>query len=63
VASAQDGAIRGFETARDEKTQSFERARRRSGAMATGDEFTQRSAPVNGPQGTFTPTLVFKRAK
>src|SRR5215470_9355797 len=28
----------------------------------SGDEFSQKSAPVSGPTGTFTPTLVFKRA-
>jgi Lipocalin-like domain len=36
---------------------------RTASVTMTGDEFTQKSAPVNGPQGTFTPTLVFKRAK
>jgi hypothetical protein len=36
---------------------------RTASVTVTADEFTQKSAPVNGPQGTFTPTLIFKRAK
>jgi hypothetical protein len=36
---------------------------RKASVTVDGDEFKQASAPIETPQGTFTPTLVFKRAK
>jgi hypothetical protein len=36
---------------------------RKASVTVDGDEFKQASAPIETPQGTFTPTLVFKRTK
>ena len=41
---------------------SFDGSTRKASFTINGDEFTERAAPVHGPTGTFTPTLVFKRA-
>ena len=40
----------------------FDGLARKASVTMSGDGFTQKSASVTGPQGTFTPTLVFKRA-
>jgi hypothetical protein len=41
----------------------FDGLARKASVTLNGDELTQKSAPVTGPQGTFTPVLIFKRAK
>jgi hypothetical protein len=41
----------------------FDGLARKATVTVTGDELRQSSAPVTGPQGTFTPQLVMRRAK
>jgi hypothetical protein len=41
----------------------FDGLARKASVTVNGDELKQQAAPVTGPQGTFTPNLVFKRAK
>ena len=41
----------------------FDGLARKATVTVTGDELRQSSAPVTGPQGTFTPRLVMRRAK
>ena len=41
----------------------FDGLARKATVTVSGDELTQKSASVTGPQGTFTPVLIFKRAK
>ena len=41
----------------------FDGLARKATVTVSGDELTQKSASVTGPQGTFTPVLIFKRTK
>ena len=41
----------------------FDGLARKASVTVNGDELKQQAAPVTGPQGTFVPNLVFKRAK
>jgi hypothetical protein len=41
----------------------FDGHARTASVTVNGSEFTQMSAPISGAQGTFTPTLLFRRAK
>jgi hypothetical protein len=41
----------------------FDGLARKASVTLSGDELMQASAPITTPQGTFTPNLVFKRAK
>jgi Lipocalin-like domain len=50
-------------TAERATTPSFDGLARKASVTVSGDELTQASAPITTPQGTFTPNLVFKRAK
>src|SRR5215471_11018529 len=50
-------------TAERATTPSFDGLARKASGTLNGDELRQTSAPVTGPQGTFTPNLVFRRAK
>jgi Lipocalin-like domain len=50
-------------TAERATTPAFDGLARRANVTLEGDELRQTSAPVTGPQGTFTPNLVFRRAK
>jgi hypothetical protein len=50
-------------TAERATTPAFDGLARKANVTVTGDELQQASAPVTGPQGTFTPNLVFRRAK
>jgi len=40
----------------------FDGLPRKTGVTVNGDDATIKAAPVNGPQGTFTPVLTLKRA-
>ena len=50
-------------TAERATTPSFDGLARRANVTVNGDELQQTSAPVTGPQGTFVPNIVFRRAK
>jgi hypothetical protein len=50
-------------TAERASTPTFDGLARKASVTVNGDELTQKSAPIAGPQGTFTPNLFFKRAK
>jgi hypothetical protein len=50
-------------TAERATTPSFDGLPRKATVTLTGDELLQSSAPVSGPQGTFTPHLVMRRSK
>ncbi len=50
-------------TAERATTPSFDGLARKASVTVNGDELIQASAPIATPQGTFTPNLVFKRAK
>ena len=50
-------------TAERATTPAFDGLARKASVTVDGDELTQKSAPIAGPQGTFVPNLVFKRAK
>jgi hypothetical protein len=50
-------------TAERATTPVFDGLARKANVTVNGDELRQTSAPVTGPQGTFVPNLVFRRAK
>jgi hypothetical protein len=50
-------------TAERATTPSFDGLARKASVTVNGDELMQASAAITTPQGTFTPNLVFKRAK
>jgi hypothetical protein len=50
-------------TAERATTPSFDGLARKASVTLNGDELMQASASIMTPQGTFTPNLVFKRAK
>ncbi len=50
-------------TAERATTPVFDGLARKANVTVNGDELRQTSAPVTGPQGTFIPNLVFRRAQ
>jgi Lipocalin-like domain len=50
-------------TAERATTPRFDGLARKASVTVNGDEFMQASAAIAGPEGTFTPNLVFKRVK
>ena len=50
-------------TAERATTPNFDGLARKASVTLSGDELVQTSASIATPQGTFTPNLVFKRAK
>jgi hypothetical protein len=50
-------------TAERATTPAFDGLARKANVTVKGDELQQTSAPVKGPQGTFVPNIVFRRAK
>ena len=61
--SVDDGAKTITYTAERATIPAFDGLARKATVTVTGDELRQSSAPVTGPQGTFTPQLVMRRAK
>ena len=61
--SVDEGAKTITYTAERATTPAFDGLVRKATVTVTGDELRQSSAPVSGPQGTFTPHLVMRRAK
>ena len=61
--SVDDGAKTITYTAERATLPVFDGLARKATITVTGEELRQSSAPVTGPQGTFTPQLVMRRAK
>jgi hypothetical protein len=61
--SVDEGAKTITYTAERATIPAFDGLARKATVTVTGDELRQSSAPVTGPQGTFTPQLVMRRAK
>jgi len=61
--SVDEGAKTITYTAERATIPAFDGLARKATVTVTGDELRQSSAPVTGPQGTFTPQLVMRRAQ
>jgi len=61
--SVDEGAKTITYTAERATIPAFDGLARKATVTVTGEELRQSSAPVTGPQGTFTPQLVMRRAK
>jgi hypothetical protein len=61
--SVDEGAKTITYTAERATIPAFDGLARKATVTVSGDELRQSSAPVPGPQGTFTPQLVMKRAQ
>ena len=61
--SVDEGAKTITYTAERATIPAFDGLPRKATVAVNGDELRQSSAPVSGPQGTFTPQLVMRRAK
>jgi hypothetical protein len=61
--SVDDGAKTITYTPERATIPAFDGLARKATVTVTGEELRQSSAPVTGPQGTFTPQLVMRRAQ
>jgi hypothetical protein len=61
--SVDEGAKTITYTAERATIPAFDGLTRKATVTVTGEELRQSSAPVTGPQGTFTPQLVMRRAQ
>jgi hypothetical protein len=63
TSSVDEGAKTITYTAERATIPAFDGLARKATVTVTGEELRQSSAPVTGPQGTFTPQLVMRRAQ